>query len=99
MIVPRRSQPSIFCLLQLKNDVMVQVFFENRRVAVETEPAQVFRVRALSKQESPCFLSARGWSGLGLLRISSGFRLSRSSNVKWRVGNMIKSSLGFIVKR
>lgn len=71
----------------------VQVFFENRRAAVETEPAQVFCRAGVPLAFSLCV----GGLALGLLRISSGFRPSRSSDIKWRGGNMIKSSLGFIV--
>lgn len=50
---------------------LAQVFFENRRAAVETEPAQVFSCKGPVKRESP----ARSLRVGGPVWVSSGYRL------------------------
>lgn len=79
-------------LLQLRNDVMGSGILWEQKGGCGNGASSGFPCEGSVKRESPCFLSARGWSALGLLRISSGFRPSCSSDVKWRGGNMIKSS-------
>lgn len=64
------------------------------------KPRQLrFSVQGPCQAGVPRLLSVRGWSGLGLLRISSSFRASLSTDIKWWGGNVIKPALDLIVKQ